>query len=397
MMSKYKINCPECLENNYKYLSSTHKSRRFNNYSANKEFYLTVADTNFKIPLVLREKLAQCVMESDFSYTFYDDKIWDAVNNAFIRWYNLKIAKDCFIYANGVVQLIQNAIYALTNENDGIIVQVPAYPPFMKVVKGAGRKLVKNELVYDANTNQYVIDFDKLEAQMSQPNVTAMILCHPHNPISRAWKKEELVKIVELSHKHNVYIFSDEIWHQFDYSKKHCPILKCSDKTDNLILFSSPAKDFNVGGAQVGYCFTTSPQLTKKIANSLANTCEYNSNNCVSANLMIECHNNPIANSWLTNYINYCQQCSNEFAAAVNEHTKIKVVQPQATYLVWLRFHNVVKDINELNARLNKIKVIGEAGSIFKGIDSELCLRLMIAIAPDQLERLINAFINEFK
>ena len=61
----------------------------------------------------------------------------------------------------------------------------------------------------------YTIDFDDFEKKIVDNDVKAFILCSPHNPVGRVWRKEELKEMLEICHRHHVYVISDEIHQDF--------------------------------------------------------------------------------------------------------------------------------------------------------------------------------------
>jgi cystathionine beta-lyase len=79
----------------------------------------------------------------------------------------------------------------------------------MNAVKDTGRRLVCSRLI---NKNGYYTpDYENFEKKIVDENVKLFVLCSPHNPVGRVWKKEELKRLFEICDKHGVYVISDEI------------------------------------------------------------------------------------------------------------------------------------------------------------------------------------------
>ena len=175
----------ERLHSNYKFLVKNHSIRRYIEATSDHELMLGCADGDFKISKHIQADLSKAIYRSNFGYSFKDNQILDAVNCWYKRHYGITFALENFIMAGGVINLMQNAISALTEENDQIIVQTPAYPPFFDVVNGKKRVIVENKLIYDRDKSFYSIDFDNLEKLMAQEKTTGFILCSPHNPTGR--------------------------------------------------------------------------------------------------------------------------------------------------------------------------------------------------------------------
>lgn len=76
---------------------------------------------------------------------------------------------------------------AFTKLGDGVIIQTPVYYPFKEVIIDNGRRVITNSLVL--KNAHYEIDFDDFEEKIKKEKVKLFILCSPHNPVGRVWKK----------------------------------------------------------------------------------------------------------------------------------------------------------------------------------------------------------------
>ena len=88
------------------------------------------------------------------------------------------------------------------------------YYPFYSTPQDTGRTPICSELQQD-ETGRYYIDFDDVEAKIKEHNIKVFILCNPHNPVSRIWSEEEMVKLFTLCEENNILIVSDEIHEDF--------------------------------------------------------------------------------------------------------------------------------------------------------------------------------------
>lgn len=142
---------------------------------------------------------------------------------------------------------IAMAIKAFTKESDGVLIQQPVYYPFSEVVVDNNRNLINNSL---KNVNgHYEIDF---ENKIENNNVKLFILCNPHNPVGRVWKKEELLRIGEICLRHHVIVVSDEIHSDFIYpGYNHTVFASLSEEiSDITVTCTAPSKTFNLAGLQ---------------------------------------------------------------------------------------------------------------------------------------------------
>ena len=118
-----------------------------------------------------------------------------AVTGWFARRHGWTIDREWIIYTSGVVPAISAVIKALTVPGDKVLVQTPVYNCFFSSIRNNGCEMVSSPLVFASNTS--TIDYEDLERKTGNPKVKVMLLCNPHNPAGRVWKREELVRIGE--------------------------------------------------------------------------------------------------------------------------------------------------------------------------------------------------------
>ena len=114
-------------------------------------------------------------------------------------------AEDIF-YSHSVVASMAATIEACTRKGDEVIVQTPVYPPFFHMVKNLGRKLIRNPLKRYKD-GSYGFDSEDLQAKIT-PKTKLFLLCSPHNPVGRVWKREELEEIERICYKNNIVVCS---------------------------------------------------------------------------------------------------------------------------------------------------------------------------------------------
>lgn len=128
------------------------------------------------------------------------------------------------------------AVKAFTNEGDSVIIQQPVYYPFKETIEDNNRVVVNNSL---KNVNgHYEIDFEDFERKVKENNVKLFILCSPHNPVGRVWKKWELEKLGDICVENNVTVVSDEIHSDFVYpGNKHTAFANIKEEFQNIISY----------------------------------------------------------------------------------------------------------------------------------------------------------------
>lgn len=224
-----------------------------------------VADMDFRTAQPVVNALQRRITHGIFGYTRVPDEYYDAVINWFSRRHGWKINRNWFIYTSGVVPAISAIIKALTVPGDKVLVQTPVYNCFFSSIRNNGCEIVYSPLVYANNT--YTIDFNDLESKVSDPKVKLMLLCNPHNPVGRVWKREELEQIGEICIKNNVTIISDEIHCELVYPGYfYTPFASISDDfLKSSVTCISPSKAFNIAGLQIANIVCADESIKSKI------------------------------------------------------------------------------------------------------------------------------------
>ncbi|ADN09686.1 pyridoxal phosphate-dependent aminotransferase [Sulfurimonas autotrophica] len=152
------------------------------------------------------------------------------------------------LYSHSVVASMHTCIEAFTKEGEGVIVQTPVYPPFFHSILKLNRKLVKNSLKLDSE-GKYSFDIEDFKAKINE-NTKLLLLCSPHNPVGRVWRKEELEEILAICLEHNIVVFADEIHSDLVYKpNKHIAFASLSQKAKEITVTAlGVGKTFNMAG-----------------------------------------------------------------------------------------------------------------------------------------------------
>ncbi|MDO9266808.1 MAG: PatB family C-S lyase [Sulfurimonas sp.] len=162
--------------------------------------------------------------------------------------HSVEFALEDMLHSHSVVASMNVAIEAFTQKGDKIIVQTPVYPPFFHSVMEHERELLKNPLRL-RDDGSYTFDIEDLKSKIDE-KTKLLLLCSPHNPVGRVWRKEELEEILELCLKHNIVVFSDEIHSDLVYTPNvHVPFASLSyEARDITVTAIGVGKSFNMAG-----------------------------------------------------------------------------------------------------------------------------------------------------
>ena len=223
---------------------------------------LWVADMDFAAPACVREALHKQVDFGVFGY----DVTPDAYYEAFLHWektyHGYEPQRAWLRYSPGVVAGFNWLIQLLTKPGDGVLVQTPVYYPFLSAATDNGCRLVENELVNTAGV--YTMDLADFERKLTEEHVKVFLLCSPHNPVGRVWRREELAAMLKLCRVHGVYVISDEIHHDFTHGgHKHIPAATVGEYDDMLVTLTAPSKTFNLAGLKNSVVIIPDEKLRK--------------------------------------------------------------------------------------------------------------------------------------
>ncbi|MEB5685240.1 MalY/PatB family protein [Mammaliicoccus lentus] len=335
----------------------------------------TISDADFALPKQVIQRLNERMSHPVFGYTRWNHKEF---KNSIETWYqkrfNIKIEKDWIYYTPTVIYAISQLIKMKSNENDGVIIQTPAYDAFFNVIKENNRTVVQNDLIY--KDGYYSIDFIYLEELLSKSNNKILLLCSPHNPTGRVWSVDELTTLIELCRKHDVYIISDEI--HMDIVRKeynHIPLFKKS--IENIAIVTSGSKTFNFPGLLFAYVLIPDLEDGNIFLRYLKQRDGLSSPSIMGMEATITAYNE--CSEWVEELNNYID----ENIKLVQEYLErnlpeIKLVYPESTYLLWLDISGLNMTMDELQERLIKIGNVAIMDGKTYGGNGQLFLRYNI-------------------
>ena len=152
--------------------------------------------------------------------------------------------------SNGAKQAVCNAIMALVNPGDEVIVPAPYWVSYPEMVKLADATPV---IVRAGIEQNFKITGAQLEAAIT-PKTKMLILCSPSNPTGSVYTQEELKELADVLAKHpEVFIVADEIYEHINYVGKHQSIAQFPEIRDRVIIVNGVSKAYAMTGWRIGY------------------------------------------------------------------------------------------------------------------------------------------------
>lgn len=334
-----------------------------------------VADMDFRAPQPVIDELTRRVQHGIFGYTDPKESYKEIIVNWMTKHHGWTPSTKALTITPGVVFALAVAIRCFTKPGEAVLLQQPVYYPFTEMIRQNNRELVNSPLVL--KDGHYEIDFDDFEEKIVKHDVKLFLLCSPHNPAGRVWTRDELLRMASICLKHNVLIVADEIHHEFVRPGfKHTVLASLSPEiASQTITCTSPSKTFNLAGLQVSNIFIENDELRRKFRAeiSAAGYSQPNSLGLFAAQAAYE-H----GAEWLKELLAYIESNYQKAKAFFAEQMpKVKLIEPEGTYLLWLDFsaYGLTDEelddiiINDANLWLDSGHIFGKAGRGFQRLN----------------------------
>ena len=334
-----------------------------------------VADMDFRTPAPVVDALKTRATHGIFGYTQVKDDYFSVLQNWFRTRHDWNVERSDLIITPGVVFAIANAIRAFTKKGESILIQQPVYYPFANMIRQNERVLVDSLL--HLIEGHYEIDFEDFEQKIIEHSVKLFILCSPHNPVGRVWTRAELEQLAAICLRHNVIVIADEIHEEFVRPGfRHIPFASLSEEAAAItVTCTSPSKTFNLAGLQISNIFIRNAQLRRRFKEELGRT-GYDEPNTLGLTGAKAAYEHGA--EWLTQLLAYIEENYARTKSFLAAHLpKVKIIEPEGTYLLWLDFSAYgltdealnEKIIRDAHLWLDDGPIFGAGGSGFQRIN----------------------------
>ncbi len=213
---------------------------------------LSVGEPDFNTPDHIKEAAKQAI---DNNFSFYSPvpgflDVRKAICEKLKTENNLEFEPAQIVVSSGAKQSICNAVLALIDKDDEVIIPAPywvSYPEMVKLAKG------KSVFVYADIEQDYKITPQQLEDSI-KPKTKAIILCSPSNPTGSVYTKDELKALADVLAKHpNIYVISDEIYEHINYTGRHESMAQFEEIRDRVIVVNGVSKGYAMTGWRIGW------------------------------------------------------------------------------------------------------------------------------------------------
>ena len=223
-----------------------------------------VADMDIDTPAFVLDAVRERLKHPVLGYEEVPDSAFKAQCLWMKKEHDIEFEVEDILYSHSVVASMSVAIEAFSEIGDKVIVQTPVYPPFFHSVMHSKRELLKNSLVQGSD-GKYSFDIENLKSKIDK-KTKLLLLCSPHNPVGRVWRREELLEILEVCLENDIVVFADEIHSDLVYAPNiHTPFASLSQRARDITVTAiGVGKTFNMAGFAISSVAIPNTELKKK-------------------------------------------------------------------------------------------------------------------------------------
>jgi cystathionine beta-lyase len=351
-----------------------------------------VADMDFPIAEPIRRALRRAVEDSDLGYPIHPAPIDvpEITAARMQRRFGWRPEVGCVEILTDVVQGMYVALQQFSEPGDGVVVQTPIYPPFLGSVRTVKRRLIESPLAL--GEGGYGVDLDGLRRAAAR-GARVLLLCNPHNPSGRVFRREELEGIAEIALSSELVVVSDEIHADLVYSgHRHLPLASLSPEiAARTITLTAASKAFNVAGLRCAVAIFGAPELKRRFCALPRHLRGGIGVPGIEALRAAWCHGQP----WLDRVLVYLEGNRELLAGFVSDaFAGIRWHRPEATYLGWLDCRDLELEPDPWRFFLERARVALSDGALFGGPGRgfvRVNFGTSRAILTEVLERMANA------
>lgn len=320
----------------------------------------------------------------------------EAVIDTFRTWTQIRHGWNCsYLHTNvspSVGTSVGVLIDVLTEPGDGVIIQPPVFTDFKTIITHNGRTAIRNPL--ELTGGRYEIDFDDLLTKAADPRNSLLILCNPHNPIGRVWNREELTTVATICADNDVFVIADEIHADLALPpNRFTPFATVAINSDvRWAATHGPIKTFGLAGVCDTLILTDDEEAASRFQ-TRSSQFHLTRNNVFAIEAFVAAYHEGA--DWLDEFLSLISANVGALADALPH--RVKLIEPEGTYLAWLDFTELGIDVGELGPWLASAGGVALSPGHWFGREGAGFARMTIASSTATIERAVdqlNAAVN---
>ncbi|WP_110875689.1 MalY/PatB family protein [Franconibacter helveticus] len=352
----------------------------------------TISDMDFPTAPCVLEALAQRLSHGVLGYSRWkNDDFLHAVTHWYQTRFHCRMDAQTLVYGPSVIYMVSQLIRQWSAPGEGVLIHTPAYDAFYKAIAGNERQVLGVPLHYLNGEWQY--DEQQFEAQLARADCKILLLCSPHNPTGKVWRREELQRMAALCERHGVRVISDEIHMDMVWGTAvHTPWSETGGK--NGALFTSASKSFNIPALTGAYGFIADARERELYLAALKGRDGLSSPAVLALVAHIAAYRDGAP--WLDALRDYLESNLRFVAQELNgAFAQLNWQPPEATYLAWLDLRSLALDDEALQKSLIEQEKVAIMPGYTYGDEGRGYVRLNVgcprAKVEDGVKRLIRA------
>ena len=297
---------------------------------------LWVADMDFVSPEPVLAALHERVAHGVFGYGAPPEALTETICARMAALYRWTVAPEQIVYLPGLVCGLNVACRAVGELGDAVLVQTPVYPPFLSAPTHQDRRLITAELTAETHDGRLYYTFDDAAFEAAiHPRTRLFILCHPHNPVGRAFGIAELQRLAAICERHDLTICSDEIHCDLLLDgRRHTPLATLAPEiAQRCITLMAPSKTFNIAGLGASFAIIQNPELRRRLKQAMRGIVPDANILGLRAALAAYRH----GDDWLRELLVYLVANRDYMGEYIARYLPgVRATVPEATYLAWL-------------------------------------------------------------
>jgi cystathionine beta-lyase len=296
---------------------------------------LWVADMDFASPEPVVRALRERAAHGVFGYVYEEPEFFDVAADRIGRRYGWRVPPESVVLLPGVIAGFNMAARMFASPGDGLLEQVPVYPPILRCPGNMGLTRDEAPLARRAD-GRYEVDWDAFERAIT-PRTKAFLLCNPHNPTGRVYSREELTRMAEICLRRTLWIIADEIHCDLVFAPhRHVPIASLGPEVQaRTITLMSPSKTFNLAGLKCAIAVVPDSALRATFVAAKVDLVANPNVFGFAAALAAYRDGDP----WLDALMRYLAANRDFTAGYVRDHFPgVGMYAPEGMYLAWLDF-----------------------------------------------------------
>jgi aspartate aminotransferase len=224
-----------------------------------KVYHLNIGQPDIRTPEVAREavrNLPDQVIEYSHSA---GNESYRRKLASFYQGIGIDVDHTEMLVTTGGSEAISFALMSTVNPDEEVIVPEPFYANYNGFAVAAGVNVVP---ITSGIESSFALPPTSAFEKVITPRTRGIIICNPNNPTGYLYSREELESLGEIVRKHDLYLFSDEVYREFCYDgEAHYSVMNLEGLEQNAVMFDSVSKRYSMCGVRVGALVTKNTEV----------------------------------------------------------------------------------------------------------------------------------------